>query len=66
MLSTPWREEKFSGGYVVGDATGQALVPVDTWSLEIGTAIPPYDRPAKYEKNVVREKNRTEGLCRRG
>jgi hypothetical protein len=25
MLSTPWREEKFSGGYVVGDATGQAL-----------------------------------------
>ena len=29
-------------------------LPVDTWSLEIGTAIPPYDRPAKYEKNVVR------------
>jgi hypothetical protein len=21
----PWREEKFSGGYVVRDATGQAL-----------------------------------------
>ena len=29
-------------------------LPVDAWSLEIGTAIPPYDRPAKYEKNVVR------------
>src|SRR5215470_9066097 len=29
-------------------------LPVDTWSLEIGGAIPPYDRPAKYEKNVVR------------
>ena len=36
--------------------TGAAAepLPVDTWSLEIGTAIPPYDRPAKYEKNVVR------------
>src|SRR3982074_1601510 len=29
-------------------------LPVDAWSLEIGAAIPPYDRPAKYEKNVVR------------
>jgi sulfane dehydrogenase subunit SoxC len=29
-------------------------LPVDTWSLEIGSAIPPYDQPAKYEKNVVR------------
>ena len=36
--------------------TGAAAepLPVDTWSLEIGSAIPPYDRPAKYEKNVVR------------
>ena len=29
-------------------------LPVDAWSLEIGSAIPPYDQPAKYEKNVVR------------
>jgi sulfane dehydrogenase subunit SoxC len=29
-------------------------LPVDAWSLEIGSAIPPYDQPAKYEKHVVR------------
>ena len=36
--------------------TGAAAepLPVDAWSLEIGAAIPPYERPAKYEKNVVR------------
>src|SRR5499427_1829131 len=36
--------------------TGAAAEPlqVDAWSLEIGSAIPPYDQPAKYEKHVVR------------
>src|SRR5579859_5019175 len=29
-------------------------LPVDPWSMEIGTAIPAYGQPAKYEKNVVR------------
>jgi sulfane dehydrogenase subunit SoxC len=29
-------------------------LPVDTWSFEIGTAIPAYELPAKYEKNVLR------------
>jgi hypothetical protein len=30
----PWREEKFSGGYVVRDATGQALVYLYARSAE--------------------------------
>jgi hypothetical protein len=30
----PWREEKFSGGYVVRDATGQALAYVYARSTE--------------------------------
>ena len=29
-------------------------LPVDPWSTQIGTAIPPYGQPAKYENNVVR------------
>jgi len=29
-------------------------LPVDPWSLAIGTTIPPYGQPAKYEKHVVR------------
>jgi sulfane dehydrogenase subunit SoxC len=41
---------------VTGSLTGAAAEPlaVDPWSLEIGTAIPPYGQPAKYEKHVVR------------
>src|SRR5262249_46012494 len=31
---TPWREEKFSGGYVVRDATGQALAYLYARSTE--------------------------------
>ena len=31
---TPWREEKFSGGYVVRDATGQALAHLYARSTE--------------------------------
>src|SRR3979411_2152297 len=44
------------GSGVSNSLTGAAAepLPVDAWSLEIGAAIPPYDRPAKYEKNVVR------------
>jgi K+/H+ antiporter YhaU regulatory subunit KhtT len=30
----PWREEKFSGGYVVRDATGQAIAYVYARSTE--------------------------------
>ena len=30
----PWREEKFSGGYVVRDATGQALAYLYSRSTE--------------------------------
>jgi hypothetical protein len=30
----PWREEKFSGGYVVRDATGQALAYLYARSTE--------------------------------
>ena len=42
-------------------ATGASLtsaaaepLPVDPWSLQIGSAIPAYETPAKYEKHVVR------------
>ena len=48
----------------MGTGVGTALtsaaaepLPVDPWSLEIGTAIPPYGLPAKYEKNVVRTRS---------
>ena len=44
------------GTGVTTSLTGAAAepLPVDPWSMEIGTAIPPYGQPAKYEKNVVR------------
>src|SRR5262249_44365557 len=29
-------------------------LPVDKGGLELGSAIPPYDQPAKYEKHFVR------------
>ena len=32
---TPWREEKFSGGYVVRDANGQALAYLYARSTEL-------------------------------
>ena len=31
----PWREEKFSGGYVVRDATGQAIAYVYARSTDL-------------------------------
>ena len=44
------------GTGVTTSLTGAAAepLPVDPWSMEIGTAIPAYGQPAKYEKNVVR------------
>ena len=49
----------FASAAVTGVTTsltraGAEPLAVDPWSLEIGTAIPPYERPAKYEKDVVR------------
>ena len=51
-------------GIIIAGATGTGLttsfsgataepLPVDPWSLEIGTAIPPYDTPSKYEMKKV-------------
>ena len=44
------------GTGVTTSLTGAAAepLPVDPWSMEIGTAIPPYGQPATYEKYVVR------------
>jgi sulfane dehydrogenase subunit SoxC len=41
---------------VGGSLTSAAAepLPVDPWSLEIGSVIPPYGVPAKYESKVVR------------
>jgi sulfane dehydrogenase subunit SoxC len=43
------------GTGVTTSFTGAAAepLPVDPWSLEIGTAIPPYDTPSKYEMKKV-------------
>src|SRR5256885_15615718 len=35
-------------------SAGAEPLPVDPWSLTIGSAIPAYETPSKYEKNVVR------------
>src|SRR6266700_4991149 len=35
-------------------SAGAEPLPVDPWSLTIGSAIPAYETPAKYEKHVVR------------
>jgi sulfane dehydrogenase subunit SoxC len=41
-----------TGASVTG-AAAEAL-PVDPWSLQIGSPIPAYETPSKYEKHVVR------------
>ena len=35
-------------------SAGAEPLPVDPWSLTIGSTIPAYETPAKYEKHVVR------------
>jgi sulfane dehydrogenase subunit SoxC len=35
-------------------SAGAEPLPVDPWSLSVGTTIPVYGQPAKYEKNVIR------------
>ena len=44
------------GTGVTTSLTGAAAepLPVDPWSREVGTAIPPYGQPARYEKYVAR------------
>src|SRR5262245_17588031 len=39
-----------------GASSGAAAepLPVDPWSLQIGSPIPAYETPSKYEKHVVR------------
>src|SRR5262245_53905849 len=39
-----------------GSLTGAAAepLPIDPWSLQIGSPIPAYETPSKYEKHVVR------------
>jgi sulfane dehydrogenase subunit SoxC len=40
-------------GSSLASAAAEPLA-IDPWSLAPGTAIPPYEQPSKYEKNVVR------------
>ncbi len=56
----PWREEKFSGGYVVRDATGQALAYVYARSTEseaIETKQLTFDEARRIALNIARLPN---------
>jgi sulfane dehydrogenase subunit SoxC len=43
-----------AGAGISGTGAAADPLPVDPWSLQIGSPIPAYETPAKYEKHVVR------------
>jgi sulfane dehydrogenase subunit SoxC len=43
-----------AGASAVFTSAGAEPLPVDPWSLAIGSPIPAYETPSKYEKHVVR------------
>src|SRR5262245_24769422 len=47
------------GSGAAGSLTGAAAEPlrIDSWSLEMGTVVPAYQVPSRFEKDVVRTRS---------